>query len=249
MNTQSGIYEILNTVNGKRYIGSAASFKKRWKKHKADLRGRTHHSRKLQNAWNKYGEAAFEFRVLLICTPVKEQLLMYEDLCFAGFNPEYNIQPKAGSPLGQKRTPEFCAGITEMNKGNKYAVGNKNSLGYHHTEDACARISAASTGNQRAKGYRHTPEVIEIIRATSTGRRRSAASIAKTVAIRTGTKHKPESIEKMRVSHMGFRHTPESIERCRVASAGRRHSEETKALLSLRATAQHAARRALKAAA
>lgn len=27
---QSGIYEILNTVNGKRYIGSAKNFSKRW---------------------------------------------------------------------------------------------------------------------------------------------------------------------------------------------------------------------------
>jgi predicted GIY-YIG superfamily endonuclease len=33
-----GIYEIANRVNGKRYIGSAAFFNKRWSQHRGLLR-------------------------------------------------------------------------------------------------------------------------------------------------------------------------------------------------------------------
>ncbi len=249
MKNKSGVYEILNTVNGKRYIGQAAKLGKRWIRHQYELGRRTHHSRHLQSAWNKYGSGAFEFRALLICAPTKELLTLYEQACFNAYKPEYNIQPVANSPLGMKHTPETCAKLSARNKGNKYAVGNTNALGYHHAPDACARIGAAARGNKWALGYKHTPEEIEQIRLASLGRKMSPEAIAKTVAARLGTKHSPEAIEKMRRIKLGKKHSPEAIERCRLASTGRTHSVETKAKLSALATAQHAARRAAKSAA
>jgi group I intron endonuclease len=119
MNT--GIYEIVNTVNGKRYVGSAALIKRRWKSHRTTLRGNRHHSAKLQNAWNKYGEAAFVFRVLLVCAP--ENLLMYEQISFDALKPEYNLAPAAGSCLGVKhredaktRTQPRMKGLTHSDE-------------------------------------------------------------------------------------------------------------------------------------
>ncbi len=61
---KSGIYRIRNLINNKSYIGSAVNFKRRWNYHKQDLIACRHHSKYLQNAWNKYGEAAFEFKVM-----------------------------------------------------------------------------------------------------------------------------------------------------------------------------------------
>ena len=58
MKNQSGIYEILNTANGKRYIGSAVHFARRWYLHCWKLNRGEHHSAKLQNAWNKHGAGA-----------------------------------------------------------------------------------------------------------------------------------------------------------------------------------------------
>jgi hypothetical protein len=58
MNT--GVYQIINLTNGKRYIGSAANkrgFDQRWSIHRTLLFQGKHHSSKLQNAWNKYGAA------------------------------------------------------------------------------------------------------------------------------------------------------------------------------------------------
>lgn len=62
--TKSGIYKIINIVNGKYYLGSSDNIDKRWKKHRCDLRHNRHHSIHLQRAWNKYGEKSFIFEII-----------------------------------------------------------------------------------------------------------------------------------------------------------------------------------------
>jgi group I intron endonuclease len=105
----SGVYQIKNLVNGKVYIGSSATIKKRWREHKKLLRRRKHHNRYLQHAWNKYGEANFVFEILEECLPEKLILLeqKWMDLlhsCDQQFG--YNINPTAGSCLGVKHSEE-----------------------------------------------------------------------------------------------------------------------------------------------
>lgn len=64
---KSGVYLILNTVNGKYYVGSANVIRVRWEGHKHNLRKDKHCNKYFQNAWNKYGESSFEFKVLEVC--------------------------------------------------------------------------------------------------------------------------------------------------------------------------------------
>lgn len=64
----AGIYRIVNTANGKVYIGSARQFKERWKAHKRSLVTGKHHNTHLQTSFDKYGESAFVFEVLEITT-------------------------------------------------------------------------------------------------------------------------------------------------------------------------------------
>jgi group I intron endonuclease len=101
----SGIYEIVNLVNGKKYIGSAKSLHSRFGNHRVRLVSGKHHNRYLQKSWIKYGAEAFAFRVLLICRPT--DLICFEQRAIDSLRPEYNLSPTAGSTLlrlGQKRS-------------------------------------------------------------------------------------------------------------------------------------------------
>ena len=72
----SGIYKIVNTVNGKKYVGSAVDIKRRWQAHKLRLRKNNHHSPKLQNAWNKHGESSFTFSDSLFALALADSLIL-----------------------------------------------------------------------------------------------------------------------------------------------------------------------------
>jgi group I intron endonuclease len=63
---EAGIYRILNTVNGKFYIGSSVNIRERCYRHLSGLRKNTHDNTYLQKAFNKYTEEAFVFEVLEI---------------------------------------------------------------------------------------------------------------------------------------------------------------------------------------
>lgn len=62
-----GIYEIVNKVNGKRYVGSSVDVWRRSSGHKHRLRNGNASNKKLQNSWNKYGEDSFTFNVIEEC--------------------------------------------------------------------------------------------------------------------------------------------------------------------------------------
>jgi len=66
------VYGIKCSVNGKYYVGSSTNVKERMCRHKKDLRRGNHHSRKLQRAWDKYGENAFIFEKLEVNIPYEE---------------------------------------------------------------------------------------------------------------------------------------------------------------------------------
>lgn len=98
MSSICGIYKIINTINNKIYIGSSNNIKLRWRGHKYLLRKGTHPNIKLQRSWNKYGEDAFEFFIVLTCP--ENQLLEKEQEAFTLFNPWFNICKIAGNTTG-----------------------------------------------------------------------------------------------------------------------------------------------------
>lgn len=105
----SGVYAILNLLNGTVYVGSALDVRYRWHKHKRTLRLNIHANLYLQNAWNKYGEEAFEF-ILLECVS-KNKLIQREQFYinkYQSFNKNsgYNIRQIAQSNFGLKATNE-----------------------------------------------------------------------------------------------------------------------------------------------
>lgn len=105
----SGIYEIINLVNGKSYIGSAINLNKRFVQHFSNLKNNRHSNRYLQSAWNKY-ERQFEFRIIEIVED-KTKLLEREQFWIDtrqtyNRNIGYNLRPKASSNLGRITSEE-----------------------------------------------------------------------------------------------------------------------------------------------
>ena len=144
----SGIYQILNTVNGKSYIGSAVNFRTRFRHHRNALRRGTHCNPHLQHAHNKYGPDAFEFLPIERCEAVKEVLEEKEqfwidqmDVC----NPEkgYNICPVAGTCQGRKCSPEAIERMRNTGKESGFQLGHIpwNSGGGDYTEEAKKSMS------------------------------------------------------------------------------------------------------------
>ena len=184
MNT--GIYQITNLHNGKSYVGSAVSFRKRWKEHLRQLSNGDHHSTVLQRAWNKYGEAAFEFKKLLVCA--KADLIWFEQRALDALKPAYNICKIAGSVLGYQHTDEAKAAAAER------ATGNTNRRGRKEPEEVCARISAGRKG--KGIGRVFTEETKAKIAAAHKGRTIPADRRARISATLTGRKQDPALVAK-----------------------------------------------------
>lgn len=64
MKRQVWVYEIRHVETNHSYVGSTVTLGDRWTNHRYELNRNTHHTPRLQNAWNKYGKDAFEFRIL-----------------------------------------------------------------------------------------------------------------------------------------------------------------------------------------
>ena len=115
----SGIYKIICLPTGKIYVGSAINISARWQGHRSSLRLGKHHSRHLQNAWNKYGEAAFQHEVieLVLSSFLLEREQYWLDR-LRSFDPDrgFNRSPTAGTTAGTPRSVEHRAKLSEVAK-------------------------------------------------------------------------------------------------------------------------------------
>src|SRR3990167_4322257 len=138
-----GVYIIHNCVNGKVYVGSSICVKNRVHCHRVMLIQNKHDNKCLQNAWNKYGETAFEFFMIEECwremTLIVEQKWM-DILKSYDRDSGYNMCPTANSSLGCVRSAETRGKISATLKGRK------------PTKETLAKMSIAQ------KGRKHTNE-------------------------------------------------------------------------------------------
>lgn len=218
----SGIYSIINTHDGKRYVGSAVNLNKRWAQHKLNLSKGTHCNIILQNAWNKYGADSFIFIVNEQCSA---DMLLEREQHHINIKSDYNICPTAGNTLGMKHTPEAIAKIIETKK--------------NISPETRARMVAAHKGTNKGKdnpcfGRKHTPEECEKISAAQMGRagtflgkKHTEETKKKISEIKTGVKLSGKTRAKMSASHKGMLHTPEERLKIGRALKGRIFSIET----------------------
>ena len=139
---QTGIYEIVNTVNGKRYVGSSVDIKKRWQAHLLGLRKGRHHAQHLQRSFNKYGEDKFILVLIRLCE--RNELIAYEqEELDSGY--DYNSSPTAQSTLGLK----FGDEARERVRQERFARRDADPEGYSKI------MSDLSIGKVRTEEWRN----------------------------------------------------------------------------------------------
>jgi group I intron endonuclease len=122
---KGGIYQILNLVNNKRYIGSTNDFIKRKSYHFVSLSKNSHPNKHLQNSYNKHGKSNFKFEILEVI--FDENILSTREQYFYDYfksnrKNAYNIRIITESNRGIKNGPlsdEHKNKISKANKGKK----------------------------------------------------------------------------------------------------------------------------------
>lgn len=146
-----GIYKILNTLTGKFYIGSSISVRNRFYKHLSQLRLGRHRNAHLQAAFDRDGEAAFQFAVLELCE--RDQLLAREQHHLDTLKPEYNICAIAGNTMGYRHGPDAREKMKKTHKRTKSFLGRR------HTDEARRKISEKRAG--RKLSPEHVARIVE----------------------------------------------------------------------------------------
>jgi len=146
-----GIYRIYNKVNGKSYIGQSKNVEVRLRAHFRCLSRGSHANCHLQSAFLLHGAENFEHQLIEACE--EEALTQREEywidaaLYYAGV---YNLIRPEDS---KKVSVETRRKMSESAKVKM--IGNQNSKGYAHTEEARRKISEAGKGRVFSEETRH----------------------------------------------------------------------------------------------
>lgn len=173
----SGIYKIVNTLNGKVYVGSTKDFQKRWRKHFNDLEKQQHSSIKLQRSYNKHGKDVFVCEIIEEIPYEKDKILEREQYWIDTLNSKENGYNIADASFGDyltnhpqreeiinkiKKTlnDKISAMSVEERKEKWGKLGDKNGMyGRHRTEEEKRHLSEINKGKPSVfKGKRHSEE-------------------------------------------------------------------------------------------
>lgn len=188
----AGIYKI--SIGSNFYFGSAVVLKHRKWSHITDLRRRKHSNRRMQNAFNKYGEFAFEVVEIVDYDGdgFKSALLSREQHYIDNhFSNErcMNLSPTAGNCLGIKHTEEARKNMSRAHIGLALGMFHPH-YGKPKSDETRRKLSDALKGvpysEERKKAHKKTMNKKSF---------RDAISKAQ-----TGRIHTPEHIE-ARIKH------------------------------------------------
>lgn len=139
----TGVYLITNKLDGKVYVGSAAlAFNRRWNVHRHLLRAKRHDNRHLQAAWSRDGEPAFEFSILMRCSPPWCLAMEHHQIQrLRAFDDKigYNFSVPGKGMLGRKHSEETRRKLCAARKGQVY------------TPERIAAMSAAQKRRVRSR--------------------------------------------------------------------------------------------------
>lgn len=188
------VYKIINITNAKFYVGSTIRWDSRLRTHRRKLRAGNHHCVPLQNAWNKYGEDAFVFRVFVVAENPKElhdieQQFLNEHhgtaMCYnMARHTDHSSRGVPCSPARKRRISEAL---------KRYYAENPDAhprLNRPHAEETKEKMRKNRAGVAVAE------ETKEKLRQANLGKRASEKTKAKLSAMRKGKKRTKAHAEK-----------------------------------------------------
>lgn len=200
---KSGIYKLENSLTGKCYVGSSINLASRKSHHFYLLRKGKSHSQRLQNSFNKHGEAAFQFEVIEYCEAEslheRERAWMVElDAVDNGYNTSLDV---ACPSRGLKHSERARANMSAGQRARERTPENR--------ETARKNLEIAS---QKRRGSTLTPEHRQRISAANIGKKSSPETIEKhrqrlllkPINHWLGKKRSPEDRAKMAAAKIGI---------------------------------------------
>lgn len=197
----SGIYQIVNVVDGNIYVGSSKNVEGRVKQHSYLLEKNCHDNIHLQRAYNKYGEDSFEWDILIMCDV--EMLMVHEQEFIDTLHPSYNICTIVDRPSDiclQKVSESNRMRVWSEYSRNKLSASNKGRIPSAKNRKA---LSAANIGNKYFKGHEHTEEWKKKMSIALKDRKFSAEWRKKLSMSHIGHKHSDEHKRKISESLIG----------------------------------------------
>lgn len=161
------IYKIINTANGKFYVGSTMDTRERFRNHRNKLRRGKHPNAYLQASWNKYGEEKFVFFIVeevssMGALQAAEDVWLVEHV---GKPYCYNLGTRSAAPMrGVTGTahPSFGKPVSAEQKADIsrtlkefYALAPENHprYGKPHSEESKAKMSVSRMGKMAGEAH------------------------------------------------------------------------------------------------
>ena len=158
-----GIYGILNTANGKWYVGQSCNLDIRRYNHLAKLRRGKHFNRHLQSAFTNYGEDIFEWHTL---EEVSENMLDVREIAWIEYyqsnNGKYGYNCDSGGCVNRHYSEESKRRMSESHKNPSIEVRKRmsdahvgkmsNRLGCHISEEQRRKLLEANRGRVQSLG-------------------------------------------------------------------------------------------------
>lgn len=120
-----GIYKIINTENGKIYIGQSINISHRWNCHKYDLKNKRHKNPHLQRAYD-LNPKAFKFEIICKCSEEDlNDLEIFFINKYKSNDSKYGYNLDNGGNGAGRMSEETKRKLSESKMGNKSMCGVK----------------------------------------------------------------------------------------------------------------------------
>jgi group I intron endonuclease len=247
---RGGVYAIWCNANNKVYIGSSIRLLARWSQHKTDLVRNCHYSRRLQNAWNKYGFEQFEWEILEYVNDFSkldevekiyiglyksnEREFGFNSKLASGRHSDETLRKMSEAQRGKKVSEETKQKLREANLGKVCSEETKQKIGDGNRGKILSEMTKQRIGDGN-RGKIRSEELRQRIGDEQRGKpkkERSEEHRLKLSEVNRGRKPSDECFRRSLEAHCGSKHSEETKQRMKESQRLRRLKEKEERMMA-----------------